>query len=63
LNLRGGPVANPSLTLQMSPAQSIGAGATAEVRLDQPTPVISLALRERQPVAAQSDTPFLFPVY
>ena len=34
---------------------------TAEVRLDKPTPVNSLALRERQPVAAQSNTPVLFP--
>jgi len=29
--------------------------------LDQPTPVNSVAQRERHPVAAQSDTPFLFP--
>jgi hypothetical protein len=34
LNLRGGPVGNPSLTLQKSPARSIGAGATAEVRVN-----------------------------
>jgi hypothetical protein len=62
LNLRGGPVANPSLTLQKSPARLIGAGATAEVKLDKPTSVNALARRERQPVAAKSHTPFLFPM-
>ncbi len=59
LKLRGGPGANPTLTLQESPARPPEPVRTAEVQVR--TTVISMARRECHPVAQKSDMPLLFP--
>jgi hypothetical protein len=60
LKLRGGPGANPTLTLHQSPARGHPSRCTQR-RCECFITVNAMAWRECHPATAESDTPVLFP--